>query len=142
MAKNKLSAGAVVACIAAVLAVAGLIAYLINAGTAYYAKYGVDTIVVVCLAASAALSLVRLFYGKNGKPAWTDLLPVCASVLAAVGFMLLLNARINSLAAVFTFENNAANMADTTSCIVAIAGAALAMILSVVSAFSDTAKEA
>ena len=142
MAKKKLSTGAVIACIAAVLAIVGLIAYLINTGTAYYAKYGVDTISVVCLIASAVLSLVRLFYGKAGKPMWTDLFPVCASVLAAVGFMFLLNARINSLAAVFTFENNAANMADTTSCIVAIAAALLAVILSVISAFSDTAKEA
>ena len=142
MAKKKLSAGAVIACIAAVLAIVGLIAYLINTGTNYYAKSGVDTVVVVCLIAAAALSLVRLFYGQDGKPAWTDLFPVCASVLAMAGFMFLLNARVNSLAAVFTFENNAANMADTTSCIVAIAACLLAVIMTVISAFSDTAKEA
>ncbi len=142
MAKKKLSTGAVIACIAAALAIVGLIAYLINAGTNYYAKMGVDAVVVVCLIAAAALSLIRLFFGRDGKPMWTDLFPVCASVLAAVGFMYLLNARINSLAAVFTFENNAANMADTTSCIVAIAACLLAVIAAVVSAFSDTAKEA
>ena len=142
MAKKKLSSGAVVACIAAVLAIVGLIAYLINTGTAYYAKMGVDTVIVVCLIAAAALSLIRLFFGKSGTPAWTDLIPVCASVLAAVAFMFLLNARINNLAAVFTFENNAANMADTTSCIVAIAACLLAVIATVISAFSDTASEA
>ena len=142
MAKNKLSTGAVIACIAAVLALIGLIAYLINSGTAYYARNGVDAVIVVCLIAAAALSLVRLFYGKDGNPAWTDLFPVCAAVLATVGFMFLLNARVNSLAAVFTFENNAANMADTTSCIVAIAACLLAVIVTVVSAFSDTASEA
>ena len=140
--KKKLSAGAFVACIAAILAIVGLIAYLVNAGTNYYAKSGIDTAVVVCLIAAAVLSIARLFIGQNGKPVWTDLLPVAAAVLATAAFMLLLSVRANNLAAVFTFENNAANMADTTSCIVAIAACLLAMIMSIVSAFSDTAKEA
>ena len=142
MTKKKFSAGAVVACIAAILAVVGLVAYLVNTGTSYYAKMGVDTTVVVCLIVSAVLSAVRLFYGQTGKPVWTDLLPVCAAAFAMIGLMYLLNARISNLAAVFTFENNAANMADTTSCIVAIAACVLAVIVSVASAFSDTAKEA
>lgn len=137
--KKKLSSGAVVACIAAVLALVGLIAYLINTKTNYYAKMGVDTSVVVCLCAAAVLSIIRLFLGK---PGWADILPVAATVLVTAGFMFLVNARVNNLAAVFTFENNAANMADTTSCIVAIAASLLAVILTVVSAFSDTVKEA
>ena len=137
--KKKLSSGAVVACIAAVLALVGLIAYLINTKTNYYAKMGVDASVVICLCAAAVLSIIRLFFGK---PGWADILPVAATVLATAGFMFLVNARVNNLAAVFTFENNAANMADTTSCIVAIAASLLAVILMVVSAFSDTVKEA
>ena len=137
--KKKLSSGAVVACIAAVLALIGLIAYLVNTKTNYYAKMGVDTSVVICLCLAAVLSFIRLFFGK---PGWADILPVAATVLAAAGFMFLVNARVNNLAAVFTFENNAANMADTTSCIVAIAASLLAVILTVVSAFSDTVKEA
>ena len=140
--KKKFSAGAVVACIAGILAVVGLIAYLINTKTNYYAKSGVDSSVVICLIAAAACSLLRLFLGRNGKPAWTDLLPVAAAVLATMAFMFLLNARVNNLAAVFTFENNAANMADTTSCFVAIGACLLGMIFAIVSAFSDTAKEA
>ena len=142
MAKKKLSAGAWIACIAAALAIVGLIAYLINTGTDYYAKMGVDTVVVVCLIAAAALSLLRLFFGRDGKPAWTDLIPVCAAALAAVALMYLLNARINNLAAVFTYENNPANMADTTSCIVAIGACLLAVIAAVISAFHDTVSEA
>jgi hypothetical protein len=137
--KKKYSAGAVIACIAGVLALVGAIAYLINAKTNYYAKMGVDTTIVVCLCAAAVLSAVRLFLSK---PGFADILPVAASVLATAGLMFLVNARVNNLAAVFTFENNAANMADTTSCIVAIAASALAVILTVVSAFSDTVKEA
>ena len=137
--KKKLSSGAVVACIAAVLALVGLIAYLINTKTNYYAKMGVDTSIVICLCLAAVLSIIRLFFGK---PGWADILPVAATVLVTAGFMFLVNARVNNLAAVFTFENNAANMADTTSCIVAIAASLLEIILTVVSAFSDTKKEA
>ena len=61
-------------------------------------------------------------------------------VLLVVGFVMLLNVRINNLAAVFTFENSAANMADTTSCIVAIAGCLLAVCFSIISAFFDITK--
>ena len=140
--KKKFSAGAVIACLAAVLAIVGLIAYLVNAGTNYYAKSGIDATVVICLIAAAVLSAARLFIGQTGKPAIADILPVAASVLSVIGFMFLVNARVNNLAAVFTFENSAANMADTTSCIVAIAACLLAVIVTVISAFSDTAKEA
>lgn len=140
--KKKFTAGAVIACLAAVLAIVGLISYLVNTGTNYYAKMGVNASIVICLIAAAVLSAARLFIGQTGKPAWADILPVAASVLAVLGFMFLLNARVNNLAAVFTFENNAANMADTTSCIVAIAASLLAVIVTIVSAFSDTAKEA
>ena len=139
--KKKFSAGGVVACIAAVFTAAGLIAYLVNAGTNYYAKSGVDSTVVLCLALAAVFSLIRLFVGQTGKPMWADFLPICASVLAMAGFMFLLNARVNSLAAVFTFENNAANMADTTSCLVALAASLLGVVVTIISAFSDTAKE-
>lgn len=137
--KKKYSAGAVIALIAGVLALVGAVAYLVNAKTNYYAKMGVDTTIVVCLCAAAILSALRLLVTK---PGFADILPVCASVLATLGLMLLVNARVNNLAAVFTFENNAANMADTTSCIVAIAASLLAVIMTVVSAFSDTVKEA
>lgn len=142
MTKKKFSAGAVVACFSAVLAIVGLISYIINTGTNYYASIGVNSGIIVCLAVAAALSVVRLFFGRDGQPAWTDLFPVCGSVLTTLAFMFLINARVNSLAAVFTFENNAANMADTTSCIVAIAACLLAVIFTIVSAFMDTVKEA
>ena len=140
--KKKISVGGIIAILAAILAVVGLIAYLINTKTNYYAKSGVDAAVVICLALAAVFSLLRLFVGQNGKPMWADILPVCASGLVVAGFMFLLNARINNLAAVFTFENNAANMADTTSCFVAIGASLLAVIVTVISAFADTAKEA
>lgn len=51
------------------------------------------------------------------------------------------NVRVNGIAAVMTFENNARNMADLTSAIVGIAGCLVAAIVSIVSAFFDVSKE-
>lgn len=138
---KKLSFGAFLTCASAVLALIGLIAYLVNTGTDYYAKMGVDTAVVGCLIAVVVVTVLRFVVGMKGNPLWADILPVCAVVLAVVGMVLLLNARVNNLAAVFTFENSAANMADTTSCIVAIACCVLAVIASMISAFFDITKE-
>ena len=139
---KKLSAGAYLSCVSVILAVVGVIAYVVNTGTNYYAKMGVDSTVIVCLIAAAVLIAARIVVGLiAGDPMWSGILPVAGSVLAVVGFMYLVNARVNNLAAVFTYENNAANMADTTSCIIAIACALITVILSIVAAFFDVTKE-
>ena len=138
--KRKISVGLYITAISAILALVGCVAYLINTGTNYYAKMGVDSTVLLCLIAAAALTVIRIVIGLKGTPVINDLLPVCAAVLLSVGLMMLLNARINNLAAVFTFENSAANMADTTSCIAAIACCVLAVLVSIISAFFDISK--
>ena len=138
---KKASAGMYIACVAAVLALVGLIAYLINTGTAYYAKMGVDAAVVLCLLLAAFLSAARIVVGMKGNPMWADLLPVLAVVFSVVGFMMLVNARVNNIAAVMTFENSASNMADSVSCFVAIGAALVAMIASFVASFFDVTKE-
>lgn len=139
---RKKSIGLYIAALAVILAVIGTVAYLMNTKTNYYAKMGVDMKVVLCLLGAAALIVVRIVLGLKNENIVTDILPVCASVLLTIGLVMLLNVRINNLAAVFTFENSAANMADTTSCIVAIAGAVLAMIVSIVGSFFEISKEA
>ena len=139
---RKISSGLYVAAVLAVLLIAGILAYLVNAGTAYYTKMGVDTVLVACLAAAAGLTVLRIIIGFFGTPAWADILPVAVCVLTVIGFMLLVNARVNNLAAVFTYENSASNMADTASCIAAIVLILLAVVVSMVSAFSDITKPA
>ena len=139
---KKLSLGAYLSCAAVILAVVGVIAYVVNTGTNYYAKMGVDSTVIVCLIIAAVLIAARIVIGMiMDKPMWADILPVASAVFSVVGFMFLVNARVNNLAAVFTYENNAANMADTTSCIIAIACALITVILSIVAAFFDVTKE-
>ena len=138
---RKKSVGLYIAALSVILALVGRIAYLMNTRTNYYAKMGVDSTVLLCLIAAIVLTVVRILIGLKGTPMIADILPVCAAAVLTIGLVMLLNVRINNLAAVFTFENSAANMADTTSCIIAIAGCLLAVIFSIISAFFDITKE-
>lgn len=140
--KSKLSVGLFITCIAAIAAIVGIVAYMVNTGTNYYAKMGVDASVLVLLIIGVAVEVLAVVIGFKGTSVVGDILPVVASVLMTAGVMMLLNARINNLAAVFTFENSAANMADTTSCIVAIAACVVAMLTSIIASFFDITKEA
>lgn len=140
--KGKLSVGLFITCIAAIAAVVGVVAYMVNTGTNYYAKMGVDAAVLVLLILGIVAEALAVVIGFKGASIIGDALPVVASVLMTAGVMMLLNARINNLAAVFTFENSAANMADTTSCIVAIAACVVAMLTSIIASFFDITKEA
>ena len=140
--KRTISAGLIITCLSAFAALAGIVAYLINTGTNYYAKMGVDTTLLVVLIAGAAAELLTVILGLKGNSLLSDLLPVVGSALMAAGLVMLLNVRISNLAAVYTFENSAANMADTTSCIAAIAGCAAAMLTGILGSFFDITKEA
>ena len=140
--KRKISAGLIITCLAAIAALVGVIAYVVNTGTNYYAKMGVDTTVLVLLIVGVVAELLTIVLGLRGSSIVGDILPVVGSVLLTAGAVMLLNARVANLAAVFTFENSAANMADTTSCIVAIAACVAAMLVSILASFFDITKEA
>lgn len=140
--KRNISAGLIITCLAAVAALVGVIAYVVNTGTNYYAKMGVDTTVLILLIVGVVAELLTIVLGLRGSSVVGDVLPVVGAVLLTAGAVLLLNARVANLAAVFTFENSAANMADTTSCIVAIAACVVAMLVSIIASFFDITKEA
>ena len=140
--KRNISAGMIITCLAAIAALVGVIAYGVNTGTNYYAKMGVDVTVLILLIVGVVAELVTIVLGLKGTSIIGDILPIVGSVLLTAGTVMLLNARVNNLAAVFTFENSAANMADTTSCIVAIAACVVAMLVSILASFFDITKEA
>ena len=50
-------------------------------------------------------------------------------------------ARVNGIAAIMTFTNNAQNMKDLSSAVVAIAALAIAMILNMIAAFFAVTKD-
>ena len=133
--------GSIMTVITIVAAVVGLINYITNSNTNYFAGLGKDPVVIGCAVVAIAALALWLVLG-NPKTAWTDILPVAAPALLIVAALTLVNSRINGVAAIMTFENNAQNMADLQSAIVAIAALVAAAVLAALNAFFDVKKEA
>ncbi len=137
---KKISAGLYITAIAAIAALVGLIAYMVNTGTDYFSNLGVDVSVVLCVAIAALLHVVTIVVGMKGQPMWADIMPVAASALLMLGTIFLVSIRVNGIASIMTFEGNASTMADLTSAIVAIAACLVATIFSIIAAFFDVTK--
>ena len=141
MSQRKISAGLIFTGISAVLAVIGFVFYMINTKTNYFAGSGVSTPVVACLIAAVVCMVVYIVVGLRGTPVWADILPIASSALLVAGLMNFASARINGIAAVMTFENNAQNMADLKSAVLGMVFVAIAMIVSIIAAFFDITTE-
>ena len=133
--------GSIMTVITIVAAVVGLINYITNSNTTYFAGLGKDPVVIGCAAVAIAALALWLVLG-NPMITWTDILPVAAPALLIVAALTLVNSRINGIAAIMTFENNAQNMADLQSGLVAIAALVVAAVLAALNAFFDVKKEA
>ncbi len=138
---KKLGAGMISSCITLVLAIVGFVAYIINCNTAYFSNLGKNPIVIATLVIAIVALMAWMTLGKV-SPSWTDIFPIVAPACLFIGGITLLNTRINGMAAIMTFTNNAQNMADMTSAIVAIAAIIVAAIVGIVSAFFDVKKAA
>ena len=138
MKNEKKAAGFWLAVITLVLSVAAIVAYFVNSKTAYFARYGTNTVVIACMIAAAVALVLYLLLNKT--PVVGDLLAIAPPVLTVVALMSYVNDRVAGIASIMTFENNAANMADVTSAIVAIACMVLAMIVGIVSSFKAATK--
>ena len=133
--------GSILTVITIVAAVVGLINYITNSNTNYFAGLGKDPVVIGCAVLAIAALALWLVLG-NPKITWTDILPIAAPALLIVAALTLVNSRINGIAAIMTFENNAQNMADLQSGLVAIAALVAAAVLAALNAFFDVKKEA
>ena len=138
--ERKKALGFYICVFTAILAAVGIGAYLLNTGTNYYAKMGVSMEVLYAVGGALVLLILEMLLGLHFTGLIPDILAVCVPVALMLGLVFLLNVRINNLAAVFTFENSAANMADTASCIAAIVCIAAAWICSVAAAFAEITK--
>ncbi len=122
-----------------VLSLVALVAYLVNCGTAFaWAVSGVNAWIVILFICAAAISGAVMFMGDKGL--LTDALIVAAPVALIIGFTLLLGDRVGDIASIFTFQNNAQNMADLTSALVALVVSAVGALVAVVRAFTKTVK--
>lgn len=141
MNNRKISLGLILTAVSAVLAVVGLVYYMTNTKTTYFSALGVNTMIVGCVVAAIACQVVSVIVGMKGTPMWADLLPIAASVLLVAGVMSFAASRINGIAAIMTFENNAQNMADMQSAISGMMALAAAVGVSWLAAFFDITSE-
>ena len=139
---KKQSAGFYFTVLSAVLAVVGVVFYLVNCKTAYFANFGVNAVVVACAVIAVVVQavLVGASQAMGGKKA-LDVLFLAAAVLLAVAFVTFVGARVASIATIMTFENNASTMADLSSALVGLVCMALAMVASIAASFCRIVKE-
>ena len=153
-ANQKLTAGSVIAIVAAVLTVVSYIVYAVNLGSAGYfqgaavAQMPLTWAAVAALVAAAALSLVKA-EGAVGKVLSLvgGLLQIAAPVLLAYCLISLVGGRVEGLGFIY-FSNadvakevqTAANMSSATMAIASMVCYGVSMLAAMVSAFVDTRK--
>lgn len=136
---KKIGAGMITGVLTLILGVVGFIAYLVNASTAYFSNLGKNPVVMCTLIIAIVAMAAWIAIGKE-SPAWTDILPVIAPACLIIGGITLLNTRINGIAAIMTFTNNAQTMSDLSSAVVAIAAIIIGGIVGIVNAFLEVRK--
>lgn len=135
----KRSIGTIFTLITVVVAVVGLVSYITNTNTNYFGGLGKDSMIIGCFVIAIIALIAWCVLGED-KASWKDILVFIAPVLMIVGFMTLLNSRINGIAAITTFEANEQNMADMQSAIIALIAMAAASFLGAFNAFFDVKK--
>ena len=123
-----------------VAGVVALVFYMINAKTDYFANLGLSPVVVGCTGVAVGAQLVLLVLSKQEQPIWMDLAAVAAPVLLMVAFINLTGSRVNGIASIMTFENNAQTMSDLTSAIVSMAALLIACLIGIVSSYFNIRK--
>lgn len=137
---KKNAAGFALSILSALVGVVGVIAYFVNAKTNSFANLGISPVVMACAVVGIAALVVRAALGKKDA-LWLDAMPVVSSVTLILAAVQLVGTRVNTIAAIMTFNNNANTMADLKSAIAAIAALLIAGVISIVSAYFDTSKD-
>lgn len=123
-----------------VAGVVALVFYMINAKTDYFANLGVSPVIVGCTVVAIVAELLLLVLSKQEQPIWMDLAAAAAPVLLMVAFINLTGSRVNGIASIMTFENNAQTMSDLTSAIVSMAALLIACLIGIVSSYFNIRK--
>ncbi len=140
---KKQSAGFYLSLCTAIIGCIGTLLYFGNTKTAYFTNLGVNQTVAVTLILAVVAELVYIVLNElKGRTMISDLCPIVAAVMFVIGTITFVSTRVNGIAAIMTFTNNANTMADLKNTIVAIAFCAVAMLLAIVASFFKVVKEA
>jgi len=139
---KKQSAGFFVTLLAIILAFVSVIFYLINCNTAYFATYGTDHSIVAMIIIAI---VIEIAYITGSELVYSnlilDILPCASSIVLVLAFISFVQSRVNSIASIMTFQNNAQTMADLSSAIIGMVFCFLAIVVCVISSFFRMVKE-
>lgn len=140
--KKKMGVGVILGVITILVTVAGMILYMMNCKTNYFANMGMDSAVIACLVIAAVLEAVMIVASlKLGARPVLDILPVASGVLTAVAAVRFIGSRIAGIASIMTFENNAENMADLNNAIAGMVVCVVALVCVIFSSFFKVVKD-
>ena len=129
---NKKGAGLILSLLTAVAGAVGLAFCIVNAGTDSFRKIGTIGCAVI-----AILALVlRVVLDKKLTVA-ADAMSVVAGITLVVAAVQFISPRVNTIASIMTFTNNAQTMADLSSAIYGTAALLIAVVLNIIAAFTN-----
>ena len=116
---NKKGAGLILSLLTAVAGAVGLGFCIVNAGTDSFRKIGTSPVVIGC----AVIAIVAM--------------SVVAGITLVVAAVQFISPRVNTIASIMTFTNNAQTMADLSSAIYGTAALLIAVVLNIIAAFTN-----
>ena len=138
---EKRGAGFFLTWFALLMAADALISYLRNCRTHYFASFGIDRRIVALLLAGIILQIILLVFSVRKFRVIGDVISMALPAVYIAALVAFLSARLTEIAFIFTFENNAANMADLQSALAGIAFCMLAAASSLIAAWFDIRKD-
>ncbi len=139
---KKQSVGFYFGALTVIVSLVSIVTYMGNCGTDYFKSLGTNNTVVACLVAAAICEAIYIIGNEVvGDKMVLDILPLATAVLIAIGTVTFVSTRVNGMAAIMTFNNNASTMADFNNTVTAIVFCAVALVLSIVTSFMSVVKE-
>lgn len=132
--------GFYVTILAAVAAIVGLVFYFINSHTATFGNIALNRLTIAGSVVAIVLMVVRvaLEQPKLTNPVSSTVADICCvitSVLLMCSTAVFICDRVNTVASVISFAQNAQSTADLQSIIVGVAAMAAATVLSIIASY-------
>ena len=133
---KKKGAGLILSLLTAVAGAVGLGFCIVNAGTDSFRKIGTSPVVIGCAVIAILALVLRVVLDKKLTIA-ADAMSVVAGLTLVVAAVQFLSPRVNTIASIMTFTNNAQTMADLSSAIYGTAALLIAVVLNIIAAFTN-----
>ena len=123
---NKKGAGLILSLLTAVAGAVGL----------GFCKIGTSPVVIGCAVIAILALVLRVVLDKKLAIA-ADAMSVVAGITLVVAAVQFISPRVNTIASIMTFTNNAQTMADLSSAIYGTAALLIAVVLNIIAAFTN-----